>query len=79
MLLSEYIDDKLAQSLIEDCLEIKRILIASLKTQSEFSDMEDVLFVEDVVAISSTTPTRSMHTTTPVGQALFIAHFFNPF
>ena len=30
--LSGYIDDKQAQSLIDDCLEIKRILIASLKT-----------------------------------------------
>ena len=32
LLLSGYIDDKQAQSLIDDCLEIKRILIASLKT-----------------------------------------------
>ncbi len=29
---SAYIDGKLGQSLIDDCLEIKRILIASLKT-----------------------------------------------
>lgn len=29
---SEYIDGKSGQSLIDDCLEIKRILIASLKT-----------------------------------------------
>ena len=33
--LSGYIDDKQAQSLIDDCLEIKRILIASLKTAKE--------------------------------------------
>lgn len=33
--LSEYIDEKLAQSLINDCLEIKRILIASLKTAKD--------------------------------------------
>ncbi len=32
LLLSGYIDEKLSQSLIDDCLEIKRILIASLKT-----------------------------------------------
>ncbi len=32
LLLSDYLDEKLAQSLINDCLEIKRILIASLKT-----------------------------------------------
>ena len=32
LLLSEYIDEKLAVSLLGDCLEIKRILIASLKT-----------------------------------------------
>ena len=35
LLLSEYIDEKLTQSLINDCLEIKRILIASLKTAKE--------------------------------------------
>lgn len=35
LLLSEYIDEKLANSLIDDCLEIKRILIASLKTAKE--------------------------------------------
>ena len=35
LLLSEYIDEKLARSLIDDCLEIKRILIASLKTAKE--------------------------------------------
>ena len=33
--LSGYIDDKQAQSLIDDCLEIKRILIASLKTAKD--------------------------------------------
>lgn len=32
LLLSDYLDEKLAQSLIYDCLEIKRILVASLKT-----------------------------------------------
>ncbi len=32
LLLSNYIDEKQAQSLIDDCLEIKRILISSLKT-----------------------------------------------
>ena len=35
LLLSEYIDEKLAQSLIDDCLEIKRILVASLKTAKQ--------------------------------------------
>ena len=35
LLLSDYLDEKLAQSLINDCLEIKRILIASLK-QKDF-------------------------------------------
>ena len=30
--LSEYVDDKLYQSLLGDCLELKRILIASLNT-----------------------------------------------
>ncbi len=33
--LSGYIDDKQAKSLIDDCLEIKRILIASLKTAKD--------------------------------------------
>lgn len=33
--LSEYIDDKMGDSLISDCLEIKRILIASIKTAKE--------------------------------------------
>lgn len=32
LLLSEYIDEKLAESLIDDCVEIKRILISSVKT-----------------------------------------------
>lgn len=32
LLLSEYIDEKQANSLLDDCLEIKRILITSLKT-----------------------------------------------
>ena len=32
LFLSDYLDEKLADSLINDCLEIKRILIASLKT-----------------------------------------------
>ena len=36
LLLSEYIDEKTANSLIDDCLEIKRILIASLKTAKGF-------------------------------------------
>ena len=30
--LSEYIDDKMYNSLLEDCLELKRILIASINT-----------------------------------------------
>lgn len=33
--LSEYIDDKMGDSLISDCLDIKRILIASIKTAKE--------------------------------------------
>jgi len=32
LLNSEYVDEKLGESLIEDCLEIKKILVASLKT-----------------------------------------------
>ena len=32
LLLTEYLDEKQAKSLIDDCLEIKRILISSLKT-----------------------------------------------
>lgn len=35
LFLSDYIDERIAQSLINDCLEIKRILIASLKTAKE--------------------------------------------
>ena len=35
LLLSDYLDEKLAQSLISDCLEIKRIMIASLKTAKD--------------------------------------------
>ena len=35
LLLSEYIDEKEAKSLIDDCLEIKRILIASMKTAKD--------------------------------------------
>ena len=38
LLLSGYIADKQAQSLIDDCLEIKRILIASLKTAKNKKD-----------------------------------------
>lgn len=30
--LSEYIDDKMFNSLLEDCLELKRLLVASLNT-----------------------------------------------
>ena len=30
--LSEYIDDKMFHSLLEDCLEIKRLLVATLNT-----------------------------------------------
>ncbi len=30
--MSEYIDEKMCNSLLEDCLEIKRILIASINT-----------------------------------------------
>ena len=33
--MSEYIDDKMSNSLLEDCLEIKRILIASINTAKE--------------------------------------------
>lgn len=35
LLLSDYIDEPLANSLLNDCLEIKRILIASLKTAKD--------------------------------------------
>ena len=33
--MSEYIDDKISSSLLNDCLEIKKILIASTKTAKE--------------------------------------------
>ncbi len=33
--MSEYIDDKTSNSLLNDCLEIKRILIASINTAKE--------------------------------------------
>ena len=33
--MSEYIDDKMSRSLLDDCLEIKRILIASINTAKE--------------------------------------------
>ena len=33
--MSEYIDDKMSNSLLENCLEIKRILIASINTAKE--------------------------------------------
>ena len=33
--MSEYIDNKMSSSLLEDCLEIKRILIASINTAKE--------------------------------------------
>ena len=33
--ISEYIDDKMSSSLLDDCLEIKRILIASINTAKE--------------------------------------------
>ena len=32
---SEYIDDKTSSSLLDDCLEIKRILVASINTAKE--------------------------------------------
>ena len=32
LLMSEYIDEKMSSSLLDDCLEIKRILIASINT-----------------------------------------------
>ncbi|MBQ7161517.1 MAG: four helix bundle protein [Clostridia bacterium] len=35
LVLSDYIDEKQGDSLINDCLEIKRILISSLKTAKE--------------------------------------------
>lgn len=33
--MSEYIDDKTSSSLLDDCLEIKRILVASINTAKE--------------------------------------------
>lgn len=33
--MSEYIDEKMSESLLNDCLEIKRILIASINTAKE--------------------------------------------
>ena len=35
LFMSEYIDDKMSNSLLGDCLEIKRILIASINTAKE--------------------------------------------
>ena len=35
--MSEYIDDKMSRSLLDDCLEIKRILISSINTAKENS------------------------------------------
>lgn len=32
LVLSDYLEEKLGQSLLDDCLEVKRILISSLKT-----------------------------------------------
>ena len=32
LFMSEYIDEKMSESLLEDCLEIKRILISSINT-----------------------------------------------
>ena len=37
LFMSEYIDDKMSSSLLDDCLEIKRILIASINTAKEKS------------------------------------------
>ncbi len=33
--MSEYIDDKMSESLLNDCLEIKRMLISSINTAKE--------------------------------------------
>ena len=33
--MSEYIDDKMSNSLLNDCLEIKRILVSSINTAKE--------------------------------------------
>jgi len=38
LLKAEYIEQKLGESLIEDCLEIKRILVASLNTAKKKSE-----------------------------------------
>ena len=38
LILSELISGKLATSLLDDCLELKRILVASLNTAKEKSD-----------------------------------------
>ena len=35
LIMTDYIEDKQGQSLINDCLEIKRILISSLKTAKD--------------------------------------------
>ena len=35
---SDYLDSKMASSLLDDCLEIKRILIASINTAKTYSD-----------------------------------------
>ena len=35
LILSEYIDKEQGNSMLNDCLEIKRILVASLKTAKE--------------------------------------------
>ncbi|MBQ6066803.1 MAG: four helix bundle protein [Clostridia bacterium] len=37
---SDYLDDKMASSLLNDCLEIKRILIASLQTAKDNSSRQ---------------------------------------
>ena len=33
--MSEYIDDNMSKSLLDDCLEIKRMLISSINTAKE--------------------------------------------
>ena len=33
--MSEYIDEKIGESLLTDCLEIKKLLISSIKTPKE--------------------------------------------
>lgn len=33
--MSEYIDDKMSKSLLDDCLEIKRMLVSSINTAKE--------------------------------------------